>query len=88
MRKLACVLLIMSLFVFAGCGVQPSKVSDSQARKMAEKMTFFKEKTSGLCFGVIATRRGGLFSRQSGMGMTAVDCEDVKDLLVNKPKED
>jgi len=82
MRKLACVLLIGLLFAF-GCGVKPSKVSDSQAKQMAKAMTFFKEKKSGLCFGVIATRKSGLFSRQSGMGMAKVPCEDVQEFLVN-----
>jgi hypothetical protein len=70
-------ILCLGIFLLASCSVEPSKVSSSDAKEMGKKMTFFKDEQSGLCFGVIATRKS-FQGRQSGLGLTEVPCEKVE----------
>ncbi len=77
------IIMLMGLFFIFGCSVEPSKVAKSEATKMAKKLTYFQDKRTGLCFAVIATRKTAQTS-QSGMGMSAVPCEEVMHLVVNK----
>jgi hypothetical protein len=42
---------------------------------MADKMTYFQDQRTGICFAVIASEKSGDF-KDSGMGITAVSCSD------------
>jgi len=70
-------LLVGTVLFISGCDVNPSKVSASYAKEMAEKVTYTKDKRTGLCFAIIATRKTNSAS-QSGMGMTEVPCDKVE----------
>jgi hypothetical protein len=82
MKRLFLLVLLVSMFFVLGCSVEPSKVKDGHAKKMAQKITYFKDHRTGLCYGVIATRKT-MRTSQSGMGMTTVPCEQVEKVLVN-----
>jgi hypothetical protein len=64
-------------FLIVSCDVQPSKISSSDAKDMAEKITYTKDERTGLCFAVIASRKA-LKANQSGLGLTVVPCEKVE----------
>jgi len=81
-RLLLVILLSAAMFFTAGCSVKPSKVDKNEAVDMSEKITYFQDERTGLCFAVIATRKA-VNASQSGIGLTQVPCESVKDLLVN-----
>ncbi len=66
----------LTIMFFSGCGVEPSKISDKQATKMAKNITYFKDKRTGLCFGSVASRKTGDTS-QSGLGLTRIPCGTI-----------
>lgn len=49
-------LLIILVFVL-GCSVRSSKVNP---KKFENKVTYFKDSSSGLCFGVVAMNWNGM----------------------------
>ena len=79
MKKLLPILAV--ILMVGGCSVNPSEVDDEYARKYAKTITYVKDHRTGLCFGVIASRKTGTFS-QSGLGITEVPCEKVDKYLI------
>jgi hypothetical protein len=73
-------LLVLAGTAIVGCDVNPSKITAKHASDLAEKITYTKDTRTGLCFGVIASRKTG-DTDQTGMGMTTVPCEKVEHLI-------
>jgi hypothetical protein len=74
--KRTILLTALALCLF-GCSVEPSKLSEKHAEKMATKLTYFKDEKTGLCFATIASRR--MFDPdQSGLGLTCVPCSALR----------
>ena len=73
---------IISLVALAGCDVNPSKITDEYADIMTDKITYAQDARTGLCFGVIASRKTGS-TDQTGFGMGLVPCDKVKHLIKN-----
>jgi len=74
--SVAFVVFIIIIF-FGGCGVKPSKIDNPQ--KFAEKTTYYKDKKTGLCFGIVAIKKAGIRPYQEGVGLTCVPCEALED---------
>jgi len=72
--------LAVLLNTLAGCDINPSKFGKYEAVKFTESITYVKDKRSGLCFAIVASRKTGEFT-QSGMGLSEVPCEAVSELL-------
>jgi hypothetical protein len=58
-------------------------LDSNYAKKFTGKITYVQDARTGLCFGMVATRKTGS-TNQTGLGMTMVPCEAVKGYLVNK----
>lgn len=71
---------IVSLMVITGCSVNPSEISAEYADDMVGKITYAQDHRTGLCFGVIASRKTGS-TDQTGFGMSLVPCNKVKHLV-------
>ena len=71
--------LLLVLFVM-GCDINPSEFGKEEASKFGNTITYVKDKRTGLCFGIVASRKTGEWD-QSGMGLTQVPCEAVKEWL-------
>jgi len=71
--------LCLSLFVL-GCDINPSEFGKEEASKFGDTITYVKDSRTGLCFGIVASRKTGDFN-QSGMGLTEVPCDAVKEWL-------
>jgi len=76
------ILLLLLFLCLVGCSVNMSKVSPEYAKDMANKMTYVRDGRTGLCFGIISSRKS-MNTDQSGLGIVCVPCESVADLLVN-----
>ena len=79
MKKITIIIFILLLLV--SCSVNISKVPDKYAKDVAEKMTYVKDHKTGLCFGVIASRKTAR-PNQSGLGIVCVPCDQVRNYLV------
>ena len=77
-------LLLLGLLV-TGCSVEPSKIDKGHAKDMSEKITYFRDVRTGLCFATIASRKS-FSADQTGLGLTRVDCAACADLIVNQQK--
>ena len=80
------IVLFILIVVLNGCSVNASKVDTSMAKKMAEKVTYFKDYNTGLCFAVVASRKD-LDIHQTGMGLSNVPCDACEEQLVNFKQE-
>ena len=69
-------LALLSLTAMTSCDAHTSGNIDIDPTDV----TYFKDSRSGLCFGAVASRKSGEAS-SSGLGLTCVPCESVKDLL-------
>ena len=78
MKKFIFISLI--LITFVGCSVNSSKLSQDYANDFVEDMTFAKEKRSGLCFGMVASRKT-MSTDSSGLGITEVPCSKIIHLI-------
>ena len=72
-------LLTMVLFVVA-CDINPSKFGDDEVIALSGNIVYVKDLSSGLCFGLVASRKTGAIG-QSGMGITRAPCQAVEHLL-------
>ena len=77
-RLIAC--LFLAVLIVWGCDVNPSAITSKYADDMAGKITYAQDHRTGLCFGVIASRKTGS-TDQTGFGMTLVPCAEVKHLI-------
>ncbi len=73
MKKLV---IIACLSLVIGCSVNSSKLSERYAQDFVDDMRFVKSRSTGLCFGVIASRKTGDL-QSTGVGITQVPCIDV-----------
>lgn len=74
------------MIAFMGsCSVNMSQVSAKYAMDMTQKMQYVFDPRTGLCFGIIASRKS-FQTDQSGMGVVCVPCDQVKGYLVNNDK--
>lgn len=80
MKKLGLMLIVLLMMSFASCSVNPSKIGRSEANVFAEKITYVEDVRTNLCFGIVATRKTGDAS-SSGMGITEVPCNKVRNFL-------
>lgn len=71
------VIMLVVLFFVIGCDINPSKFGHDEAMSFAENLTYVKDKRTGLCFAIVASRRTG-DAEQSGMGITQVPCDIVR----------
>lgn len=74
MKRVFLVMICLCLISFIGCSVEPSKIDKEHAEKMSSKITYFKDKRTGLCFATIASRKTGS-TDQSGLGLTYIPCQ-------------
>ena len=74
MKKFIFVVLLMLATV--ACDVNPSKVAQADANRYADKITYFKDTNTDVCFGVVASRKTGS-TDQTGLGITSVPCAKV-----------
>jgi len=81
-KKILIVLGLVCSLLIVGCSVNPSGISDDYAKEFARKITYMRDDRTGLCFGVVATRKTGSVS-STGIGVTCVPCETVEHLLAN-----
>jgi len=81
MGKLIMGALLMGMII-SGCSVEPSEIDKGIAAKMSERLVYFKDARTGLCFAAVASRKTGS-TDQSGLGLTQVDCKVCASLLVN-----
>lgn len=70
---------IVLLTAFSSCSVNSSKIDVDSFE--TEDIIYFKDLRTGLCFGVAASRVYGATS-STGMGMTCVPCESLKNVKV------
>lgn len=81
MKKIIFISFIgLMAIVFSGCSVNPSKLSDKYAKDFIKNITYVKDSKTGLCFGIIASRKTGS-TDSSGIGITCVPCENVNHLI-------
>lgn len=74
MKRVFLAIICLCLISLVGCSVEPSKIEKSEAKKMAKKITYFRDTRTGLCFATIASRKTGQAS-QSGLGLSYVPCK-------------
>ena len=79
MVKMVGVLIILSALLL-GCEINPSEFGDDEARAFASTITYVKDQRTGLCFGIVASRKTGSMN-QSGMGITEVPCSAVESFV-------
>ncbi len=80
MKALQIFALVAITLLLAGCDPglrQPSKAS---AQDVVNKLTYVKDKRTGLCFGVVFTV-APMDARQAGVSVTLVPCEAVESLI-------
>lgn len=73
------VFLLLPL-VLISCNVNPSEINQTYAKNFVNKMTYAKDERTGLCFGMVASRKTGN-TDQNGLGFTMVPCDKVKHLI-------
>ena len=73
-------LLVILGLCIAGCDINPSAFGKGEAAAFSKKITYVKDSRTGLCFGIVASRKTAGIN-QTGMGLTQVPCEAVKELL-------
>lgn len=76
MRKLT--LLAFCAVLFTGCAVNTSGNIDFEA----DDIKYSKDSRTGLCFGVVASRKSFTAST-TGLGLTCVPCDKVEHLIKN-----
>lgn len=69
-------LLALCAVLFIGCAVNTSGNVDFDANDIK----YAKDTRTGLCFGVVASRKSFTAST-TGLGLTCVPCEDVEHLI-------
>ena len=74
------IILVMAMGFIAGCEVNPSKFGNEEAKEFASKITYVKDTRTNLCFALVASRKTADFN-QTGMGISAVSCDAVAELL-------
>ena len=74
MKKLG--ILALCAVLFTSCSVNTSGNVDIDATDIK----YVKDSRTGLCYGVVASRRTFSFST-TGLGVTCVPCADVEKLL-------
>lgn len=72
--------LVLAVFFLGGCDVNPSEFGEDEAKAFVSKVAYTKDKRTGLCFALIASRKT-MSANQSGMGMSVVPCDKVELLL-------
>ena len=76
MHKTKIILAALTVVMLAGCGVNTS----DNVNVRSSDITYFQDKRTDLCFALVATRKTGDFNT-SGVGLTEVPCEAVKEYL-------
>ena len=76
MHKTKILLAAVTVVMLAGCGVNTSDNVNVNSRDI----TYFQDKRTDLCFALVATRKTGDLNT-SGVGLTEVPCEAVKEYL-------
>ena len=74
--KLFSLILGTLLLMLCSCSVNTSGNIDFDA----DHIKYDKDERTGLCFGVIASRKTGSLDA-TGLGMTCVPCDSVKHLI-------
>jgi len=69
-------LLALCAVLFAGCSVNTSGNVDIDA----DDIKYVKDTRSGLCYGVVASRKTFTLST-TGLGLTCVPCDKVEHLI-------
>jgi hypothetical protein len=76
MKKIFLIVAVVSLTLFTSCSIKTSDKVDIDT----DKITYIKDVRTGLCFGVVASRKAGEAS-STGLGVTCVPCEMVEKYL-------
>lgn len=73
-------IFVAALLAICGCSVTVDKVNTD---KFKNKISYFKDERTGLCFAALASKKGALpmFNNQNGFSFTCVPCENVKDFI-------
>lgn len=84
MKRFLFVLISITMIagLLSGCSVNASKVDTAYAEDFLSNATFVKDKRTGMCFGMVATRKT-LNANQNGISWTWVPCEMAEKYLVN-----
>jgi|GEM_PF-7119294 len=72
-------LIIGILYFFFGGNPRVEEANEEMVMKLSEKVTYFKDENSDLCFAVILTGKNR--AELSGLGMAHVPCEKVSHLI-------
>jgi len=82
-KGFALVVLFLGLSIFfLSCSVSASKFDPEKAKDFVANMTYVKDERTGICFAMVASRKGG-DTDQSGIGVAYVPCEEVEHLLID-----
>lgn len=76
MKKTILILAVIIGATLTSCDVNTSGNIDINP----SDVQYFKDGRTGLCFGVVASRKAGEASA-TGLGLTCVPCEEVEKLL-------
>jgi hypothetical protein len=76
-------LIAAFLVVLAGCGQNPSKVDYSTAKAFVDKLTYFKDTRTNVCYAVVASRGDGE-AHQNGFTITYVPCTPEVEAQIGK----
>jgi len=83
MKKLVAVIFLTITIGLStlGCSVNAKKMDDEYVKDFVSNLQYGQDPKTGLCFAIISSRKTGSTS-SSGIGITEVPCERVKNHLV------
>ena len=76
MKKILISLVTVMVIGLSSCDVNSEKMENFEPHDI----TYYKDSRTGICYAVVASRTSGS-TDQTGLGMTVVPCDKVKDYL-------
>ena len=76
MRKILISLVVVMSLGLTSCSVNSAEIDDFDA----SKISYYKDVRTGVCYGVVASRKT-MSASSTGLGITTVDCEKVEKYL-------
>jgi len=70
--------IFISIFILMSCSARLVKINNPE--KIGNKLSYFQDQKTGLCFAVIAIKSDFNIS-QGGMSITQVPCENIKKII-------
>jgi len=76
MKKILISLVVVMSLALSSCSVNSSEIDNFDTNKIS----YYKDVRTGICYAVVASRKTGDMS-ESGLGMTVVPCDKVEKYL-------